>query len=554
MIDYACGAGHFLTEYARQIKPLLNEMGKNWRDYIPAIYGIEKEYRLSKVAKVSAFMYGQDEMNIIYADALAENKDKANELKNGTFSLLVANPPYSVKGFLKTLTEEEKAQFQLNENINNEEIFDDIETFFLERAAQLLATKGIAVIVLPATILSSTDSIYIKCREILLANFEIVAIVELGSGTFSKTTTQTATLFLRRRNRELNLADHCSNRVAQWQAGNFGFDSLFEDSHLLKAYCEQNGLDFAQYTEFLNTVSEMPSKIAKNELFSSYIKDFACSKFSKDVVERNKRDVDKANKEKDSDKKAKLLAAIEKRNQQLKKAEVDYIKAIEADKLKHFMLAYENGSSVLVVKMPSDNNNKKKEFLGYFWKDSKGDEGIKYLTSNQTNSEVESGNSDNEADAIVNAKGINQIQTPLFDPNNLFNENKINSLIRQHFSQQTVKIPENLANVVSQLNLTDMLDFGRSSFDKGFRTSVKSAVKIKSKYPLVKLNEFVDILRGVTYSKDNQAISETSKIILPADNITLDGRFQLNKPIYLNESKGLDDEKRLKSNDIVPIP
>lgn len=37
---------------------------------ISRIAGIEKEYRLSKVSKVSAFMYGHDETLIVYSDAL----------------------------------------------------------------------------------------------------------------------------------------------------------------------------------------------------------------------------------------------------------------------------------------------------------------------------------------------------------------------------------------------------------------------------------------------------------------------------------------------------
>lgn len=83
VIDYACGAGHFLTEYASQIKPLLKDSGRNLSEFYQKIYGIEKEYRLSKVAKVSAFMYGQDEMNIIYADALAQNQEQGKALQDG---------------------------------------------------------------------------------------------------------------------------------------------------------------------------------------------------------------------------------------------------------------------------------------------------------------------------------------------------------------------------------------------------------------------------------------------------------------------------------------
>ena len=55
-IDFACGAGHFLNEYAAQIKPyILKYKNKDeLKQYFEQIYGIEKEYRLSKVSKVSS--------------------------------------------------------------------------------------------------------------------------------------------------------------------------------------------------------------------------------------------------------------------------------------------------------------------------------------------------------------------------------------------------------------------------------------------------------------------------------------------------------------------
>ena len=73
-IDYACGAGHFLNELALQIKPYIEKHQEtNIKEYYKQIIGVEKEYRLSKVAKVSAFMYGQDDIKITYADALGSN-------------------------------------------------------------------------------------------------------------------------------------------------------------------------------------------------------------------------------------------------------------------------------------------------------------------------------------------------------------------------------------------------------------------------------------------------------------------------------------------------
>lgn len=172
-IDYACGAGHFLTEYAARIK----EFAAAHRPDIPLcqfyskIYGIEKEYRLSKVSKVAAFMYGQDDINILYSDAL----NKINGIDDGTFDILVANPPYAVSGFLETLPPKEREKFELFSKDINIDKNNAIETFFIERASQLLASDGIAALVLPSTILTKSG-IFAKSREILLRDFDIVAI------------------------------------------------------------------------------------------------------------------------------------------------------------------------------------------------------------------------------------------------------------------------------------------------------------------------------------------------------------------------------------------
>jgi type I restriction-modification system DNA methylase subunit len=45
-------------------------------------------------------------------------------------------------------------------------------------------------------------------REILLKQFDIVALVELGSGTFGKTGTNTVVLFLRRKHKQPTEAEH----------------------------------------------------------------------------------------------------------------------------------------------------------------------------------------------------------------------------------------------------------------------------------------------------------------------------------------------------------
>ena len=94
-IDYACGSGHFLNEYAHQIKPLVVEQNGDLNDYYSQITGIEKEDRLAKVAKVAAYMHGQGQTKILDADALAAHPEVPPE----SFDVLVANPPFAVEGF-----------------------------------------------------------------------------------------------------------------------------------------------------------------------------------------------------------------------------------------------------------------------------------------------------------------------------------------------------------------------------------------------------------------------------------------------------------------------
>ena len=173
VIDYACGAGHFLNEYASQIKKYVNK--DKLHEYYAAIDGIEKEYRLSKVSKVSAFMYGQDDINITYGDALSDKKN----IQDGQYDILIANPPYSVKGFLETLTDEERHNYDLIKYVSKNAFSSNnsIETFFIERAKQLLKPGGVAGIILPASILTNSGSLYTKAREIILHYFDIVSIV-----------------------------------------------------------------------------------------------------------------------------------------------------------------------------------------------------------------------------------------------------------------------------------------------------------------------------------------------------------------------------------------
>ena len=450
VIDYACGAGHFLNEYAQQIKNILGWYeSDSAKAYYSTIVGVEKEYRLSKVAKVAAFMYGEDDIQIIYADALAKN----DRIKEESFDLLVANPPYSVKGFLETLLEEDRARYDLTDCVNDLSKQNAIETFFVERAAQLLKPNGIAAIILPSSILSNGVSVYTRCREIILKSFDVIAIAEFGSGTFGKTGTNTITAFLRKKDAPPDFADHMKNRADAWFAARHDGDEVFGDVSALERYCLRRNFDLAEYKSFLE--GRLPADAALNatDAFKTYR-----AAFSKIKKPRS--------------------------------TESEYIREQEKERLYYFLLADANASSVLVIKMPSDTKAAK-AYLGYEWSSAKGNEGIKYIGANSATNE-------GEDNALSRNKGIESINTPLFNNADLFDTNKLNSLVRLNFSGALSDIPEALKPFAKQIRLVDMLDFDAASFDKQIKISVAENIKLNSNYPLVKLDSLVEIISGGT--------------------------------------------------------
>lgn len=528
VIDFACGAGHFLTEYAHQIKPLVEEYkGTEISHYYENITGIEKEDRLAKIAKVSAYMYGQDQIKIIEEDALSDISD----IKPQSYDVLVANPPFAVEGFLLNLTDKQKEGYdlinttELNSNTNN------IQCFFIERAKQLMAGSGVLGIIVPSSVLSNSDSTHIGTREIILKYFDMVALVELGSGTFGKTGTNTVVLFLRRKAKKPAPAEHYQNRVDDYFESNLSDQlegkarlnqniSEYQDIGLIESYCQHNELPFDDYIklfaitpESIGTIDEL----LKTELFADYKKDFDNST---DIKNWKKK---KFFKDKNQQEKALELA----------KRFISYLYAIEKDKLYYFMLAFENPQKVLIVKSPSGNKEQKK-FLGYEWSGAKGSEGIKYNGGST----------------------VNDIITPLFNPKNTQDKSKINYLIEQNFLGNKVsdlKEFEEYKELISYANVADILDFSRTDFNKAFSLTPKKNITIDTKWELVKVSDFISILESGSRPKGGVGNIDIGAWSLGGEHIhPTNGRVNLSTPKYVpfaffkNSNKGV-----LKENDIL---
>lgn len=547
-IDYACGAGHFLNEYATTIRPIVeSDPNKDLTAYFDQITGIEKEYRLSKVAKVSAFMYGQDNINIIYGDALGHNED----IKNNSYSVLVANPPYSVKGFLDTLTPRERKSFELLDYIDEKSftVNNSIETFFIERAKQLLKTDGIATIIVPSSILtkgkasstSSSKNVYVAAREILLKYFDIVAIAEFGSGTFGKTGTNTVTLFLRRKTTDAPTdADHFAERVRHWfaaapsqaQLGQaVDSNTIFDDRHFIKAYCDHLELNIEDYQSLL--MGAPSDTLLATDYFASYVKEF--DKWS-EIKNLKKRQSFKA-------------LSKDEQKAELDRRLVNYLKAAEQDKLYYFVMASRNPQPVLIIKSPS-TNKEMKAFLGYEWSSAKGNEGIKYLGGVKLPEEQsvdedigEVALEEEDKRVLSNLYNLDNIHTPLYNPKYKHDANKINHLISQNFEQKAVSIPEELEPFVTKARLVDMLDFLVIDFNKNISLSPKTLMpSFETKWLLDKLGNLA------SYVTERISISN----IDPKKYITTDNLLQNRQGVIdYEETPNIERVTKFEENDIL---
>ncbi|OOR90725.1 HsdM family class I SAM-dependent methyltransferase [Moraxella bovis] len=180
---------------------------------------------MARVSQVSMFMNGAGDSNIIFGDGL--DNDIGKGIQNEQFDILVANPPYSVSAFKSHLKLKNNQLSLLNLITNNG---GEIEVLFCERIAQLLKSGGIGAVILPSSILSNDSTSYTGARELLLQEFFIHAIVNLGSKTFGATGTNTVILFLEKMKyppKQINFAKYHARAIFNKAELNIGMIKMF---------------------------------------------------------------------------------------------------------------------------------------------------------------------------------------------------------------------------------------------------------------------------------------------------------------------------------------
>lgn len=508
VIDYAVGSGHFITEIMEEYQNIIDNnidttnlypdviddvevwQRKKYDWAARYVYGIEKDYRLVKVAKVGCYFYGDGLAQIIHGDGLDSFKDsksfvgrlkKIDDSELEKFSIVVSNPPYSVDTFKGDLK---------NKNANKDfELFNlltdkskEIECLFIERTKQLLKEDGLAAIILPSSILTNSGNLHTKTREIILQNFDIIAITEFGGFTFMATNTSTVTLFLRRKYKNIDeLKKSC------YQSINNSKDVTINGVQKSLSKYVNHVWEDVSLEDYISLLKKKPNeKILAHDIYKEYKKNIKSKKeedFWNELFQR------------------------------------------EEDKLFYFVLT--SPQKVVVVK--SGNKTKEKQFLGYEFRNGKGSEGIHPVNGRSTI---------DDCTKMYNINDSNDVKNASTYINNAFKG--------KYFSE----IDEVLKENVFYTKLEEMLNFSRFDFDLNVSLNVKKKIKIETKWEEKRFDEVADIIRGITYSKTDQTIEKTENIVLTADNITLGGDFEINKEVYLFDDFSVPENKKLKKNDI----
>lgn len=364
VIDYACGAGHFLTEGFEEISNAACQYDPYFEDSLGDadwvrgnLVGVERDYRLARVSRVALYMHGAGQGEIVFGDGLENYPDKGIDSRkdSGRFDVLAANPPYSVAAFkphLKLRNNEIKVLDEISDNGS------EIETLFVERAAQLVRPGGYAAIILPSSILDKgTSSSFVAARDVLLSSFELVAIARFGSGTFAATGTNVAILFMRR-------FDEVPTREAS--ACDF-VDAVFagkdlkgwRDADDLAAYLKKVKVSEDDYRTFVCSKRDW-TEWSGVPHFVTYFRVFVGSPELKTL------------------RKTRAYKASDAAGKQTLENERFYAYAHEEERKRLRVWGLVSGERTLVVNSPTATKEVA-SFLGYKWSNRKGNEGIQLL-------------------------------------------------------------------------------------------------------------------------------------------------------------------------------
>lgn len=315
LIDPSAGSGTFLIEYMKFITENLkkrfrsklhetrdvedkfqewfmpNNRESKWARHF--IYGVEINFNLGTAAKVNMILHGDGSANIFVKDGLLpfsyyEKETAPNFLKTGTkdkvyfdketnsqFDIVISNPPFSVSLENETKRHLEE-QFVFGGKKNSENLF-------IERWYQLLKPNGRLGVVLPESVLDTTDNNHI--RLFIYKYFEVKAIVGLPQLTFQPfTSTKTSLLFARKKTKK---------EVEEW---NKIWSKHSKEWNYLKIRCENllniylHGKDREKFPS-IKDWSENKEKEILTRMIKDYIEEFDQKLSNKELIQKYRKEL-----------------------------------------------------------------------------------------------------------------------------------------------------------------------------------------------------------------------------------------------------------------------
>lgn len=510
LIDYAAGSGHFLTESMHEIQNIINEKLNDeftpiaqekiikWQsshfDWATQfVYGIEKDYRLVKVGKVGCYLHGDGLANVLLSDGLGSFKTTKE-----------------YKRLLKETKEDfpqDNGQFDIlvsNPPYSVSSFKRTTKDFYTENDFELYSKL--------TDNSSEIECLFIERTKQLLKDGGVAGII-LPSSILSNTGIYS-------KSREIILQYFDIIGVAELGSNTF----MATGTNTVTLFLRRR-----------NNYESINLKIAVNNFFTNFHDvtlngvEKPVTKYVNHVWEGISFD-DYIYLLKKTPSKAITEHEIYKEYQKKLKAKNDkefwnLLLEKETEKLYYFIIAYPQ--KVVLVK--SGEKDAEKRFLGYEFSNRRGSEGIH---------------------PIQRGKNIEDC-TQLFDPEVFDNPTKASTYIYKAFAgDYDFAIDEAMQSNITRHNLVDMMTFDRVEFEKNISLSVKKKVKIESRWELKRFDEAAQIIRGVTYSKGDQTSDRTDKIILTADNITLNGSLEIKKEVFLYNDFEISNDKKLAKNDI----
>jgi type I restriction enzyme M protein len=227
VLDPACGSGGFLIMVIKHIKekiqkanPNLNEAEisvaiKEYCDH--NIFGVDINERMVRVTKMNMIMHGDGHSGIFNTHGLNLGFSDRLPIKENDIDYIFSNPPFAGReSDYSFLTRFESAKTEDGSFISLHKSIP-----FVEMIIKLLKQEGIAALVLPNGIFNSPSATFMKLREIIYEQTQIMAVIGLPHWVFFHTgcDVQGSLLFLKKQKPKDDY-----NVFIDW-ADNVGYDA-----------------------------------------------------------------------------------------------------------------------------------------------------------------------------------------------------------------------------------------------------------------------------------------------------------------------------------------